>query len=292
MQVFSRASESILRADTLTSGCVLPALCDAVDDSVSRFVDALGVVLRKACGGSAGTSLMILGHIISFYNEIDGSALDCIASVEKLFHETISTRLAQLEDTSAGSAVTKSFLAIGRPHLELFVGSSKGLKCMPRARLAVATLLEVTADAGLDAGVCQVTAELRVLKGLSVWESSSFPALFQPLQPITQIGQHLLTLPEYFDTDNEERSQFWLSGICLKTSKLYLEVLRSLPSPSEPGLKQITADTSYLLNIFDALHATEPASLLKDLLEAIRGERDCAPSPLVADTIKSWRLHA
>mmetsp|Transcript_5146 Transcript_5146/g.8490 ORF Transcript_5146/g.8490 Transcript_5146/m.8490 type:complete len:941 (-) Transcript_5146:66-2888(-) len=161
-----------------------------------------------------------------------------------------------------------------------------------------------------DSGFCSVKERLQRVSSLEVWSSEPAPSLtglllpsfsLSPLEYITQIGEHLLTLPQQLEpfaaavmsphhhslssdsnhnsaaaahafpdeaeeAENEERSSAfahgWITSIAKGTVSLYVEQILQISSITPHGARQLSTDIGYLINVLSALGVTVDLLLL------------------------------
>jgi len=144
----------------------------------------------------------------------------------------------------------------------------------------------------------KVDVELKRMTELPVWGEQPkaqgngivLPTFsVSPLAYISQVGEHLLTLPQHLEpfavgytaavtgksansSEGEKGGDaftaMWLSKLARGTADLYVSQILSIPRLGELGAKQLIADIEYLVNVLQALGVT-PHPKLMQCVEAL-----------------------
>eukprot|EP01027_Heterolobosea_sp_BB2_P013218 GEZU01019076.1.p1 GENE.GEZU01019076.1~~GEZU01019076.1.p1 ORF type:complete len:188 (-),score=51.84 GEZU01019076.1:400-963(-) len=134
-----------------------------------------------------------------------------------------------------------------------------------------------------DALFANIKSSLQTFTTLKQWDAQptrnspyELPSFsLSPSGYITQIGEHLLTLPQQLETlhqhhnhqaDEEgshlaDQAHYWLDMVSKGTVEALQERIMLLPRLSDSGAKQLAADIDYLFNVMSALSESPHPSL-------------------------------
>jgi len=141
-----------------------------------------------------------------------------------------------------------------------------------------------------DALLGRVSLELKGIASSDVWNAKPAESAYKlptfsayPQERMTNAGEYLLSLPQHLDGINDDdlartsslatsddesasrdmaTSEDWIAKIAEASADLVLKEVQTIPSLTDQGAAQLSADLEYFSNIVTALSLTPPSALL------------------------------